>query len=208
MRAAVILAGGKSTRMGTNKALIKMHGKELLRWIVEGLEPLVEEIKVSVKNQQNESAYKNIVSKDIKIIPDIAELEGPLVGIYSALIETSSEYAYIQPVDSPIVNKDIVEHLFKEAVHYDGAVIMNQDGTIEPLHAVYKVDRCIVEAKHALDAGDTSARVLANRMHVNYIQTENLQKFDEKLLSLFNINTPEDLDRVSEYLKFTDDYRT
>ena len=85
---------------------------------------------------------------------------------------------------------------------------MNQNDTIEPLHAVYKVDRCLAEAKHALDAGDTSVRVLANRMHVNYIQTENLKKFDEKLLSLININTPEDLDRVSEALKFRDDYRT
>jgi molybdopterin-guanine dinucleotide biosynthesis protein A len=194
--------------MGKNKALIKIHDKELLLQIVESLEPLVEEIIVSEKNQQNESAYRNIVSKDVKIIPDIIELDGPLVGIYSALLETSSEYAYIQPVDSPFVNKDLVEYLFKEAVHYDGAVITNQNGTIEPLHAVYKVDRCIVEAKNALDAGDTSVRGIAKRMHVNYIKTEKLRKFDEKLLSLININTPEDLSKLSEYLKFSDDYRT
>jgi molybdopterin-guanine dinucleotide biosynthesis protein A len=198
---AVILAGGRSTRMKRNKALIQIKGKEMLVWVIEGLKPLVNEIIVVAKDESAKSSYQKIVPKDVKILTDVMELDGPLVGMYSAFLESKSEYAYVHPIDSPVINKDVVLYLFQKADGYDASIIKWNDGTIEPMHAVYKVKTGLAGARAALDRGDSSAKVLASKLeHVNYIPVDDLRKFDDKLISLLNVNTPQELDNIASFL--------
>ncbi len=201
MLTAVILAGGRSTRMGRNKALVKIKDKEMLTWIVEGLKPLVNEIIVVAKDESIKSSYQKIVPEDVRVLIDVLELDGPLVGMYSAFLEAMSEYAYVHPIDSPVINKGVIEYLFQKADGYDASIARWNDGSIEPMHAVYKVKTGLAGARWALDRGDSSAKVLASKLeHVNYIPVDDLRKFDDKLVSLLNVNTPQELDNISSFL--------
>jgi len=197
----VVLAGGRSTRMGREKALIQIKGKEMLLWVVEGLKPLVSEIIVVVKDESAQSSYRKIVPPNVKIFTDIMELDGPLVGMYTAFLESKSEYAYVHPIDSPVINKHVIQYLFQNAEGNDASIVKWNDGTIEPMHAVYKVSTSLAGAKSALDHGDSSAKVLASKLeNVNYIPVDDLRKFDEKLVSLLNVNTPQELDSIASFL--------
>ncbi|MGH9934421.1 MAG: molybdenum cofactor guanylyltransferase [Nitrososphaerales archaeon] len=201
MLTGVVLAGGRSSRMGRNKALIQIKGKEMLLWVVEGLNPVVSEIIVVAKDESAQSSYRKIVPHNVKIFTDIMELEGPLVGMYTAFLETKSEYAYVHPIDSPVINKSVIQYLFQKADGYDASIVKWNDGTIEPVHAVYKVRTGLAGAKSALEHGDSSAKVLASKLeNVNYIPVGDLRKFDDKLVSLLNVNTPQELDSIANFL--------
>jgi len=187
--------------MGREKALIQIKGKEMLLWVVEGLKPLVSEIIVVVKDESAQSSYRKIVPPNVKIFTDIMELDGPLVGMYTAFLESKSEYAYVHPIDSPVINKHVIQYLFQKAEGNDASIVKWNDGTIEPMHAVYKVSTSLAGAKSALDHGDSSAKVLASKLeNVNYIPVDDLRKFDEKLVSLLNVNTPQELDSIASFL--------
>jgi len=187
--------------MGKNKALVKIKGKEMLVWVVEGLKTLVNEIIVVAKDESIKSSYQKILPKDVKILIDVMELDGPLVGMYSAFLETTSEYAYVHPIDSPVINKGVIQYLFQKADGYDASIVRWSDGSIEPMHAVYRVKPSLAGARWALDHGDSSAKVLANKLeHVNYIPVDDLRKFDDKLVSLLNVNTAEELDSIAGFL--------
>lgn len=187
--------------MGRNKALVRIKGKEMLSWIVEGLKPCVDEIVVVAKDELTRSSYQQIVPGDVKILTDVMPLDGPLVGMYSAFVEAASEYAYVHPIDSPVINKGVIEYLFQQAAGYDAAIVRNDDGSIEPVHAVYKVRAVLAVAREALDRGDSSAKVLATKLgRVNFIPVAELRKFDDKLVSLLNVNTPEELDKIESFL--------
>ncbi len=187
--------------MGRDKALVRIRGKEMLAWVVEGLMPLVDEIIVVAKDESVKSSYQTLLPEDVKILTDVRGLDGPLVGIYSAFLETASEYAYVHPIDSPVINKDVVKYLFQQADGYDASVVRWDDGSIEPMHAVYKVKAGLAGARWALDRGDSSAKALASKLeHVNYIPVDDLRKFDDKLVSLVNVNTPQELDNIADFL--------
>jgi molybdopterin-guanine dinucleotide biosynthesis protein A len=187
--------------MGSNKALIRLKGKEMLLWVVEGLKPLVSEIIVVAKDEPAQSAYRKVVPNNVKIFTDVMELDGPLVGMYTAFLETKSEYAYVHPIDSPVINKGVIQYLFQKAEGHDASIIKWNDGTLEPMHAVYKVRAGLAGAKLALDRGDSSARILASKLdNVNYIPVDALRKFDDKLISLLNVNTPQELDSIASFL--------
>ncbi|MGH9922681.1 MAG: molybdenum cofactor guanylyltransferase [Nitrososphaerales archaeon] len=201
MLTGIVLAGGRSSRMGRNKALIQIKGKEMLLWVVEGLNPVVSEIIVVAKDESAQSSYRKIVPHNVKIFTDIMELEGPLVGMYTAFLETKSEYAYVHPIDSPVINKSVIQYLLQKADGYDASIVKWNDGTIEPVHAVYKVRTGLAGAKSALEHGDSSAKVLASKLeNVNYIPVDDLRKFDDKLVSLLNVNTPQELDSIANFL--------
>lgn len=66
---------------------------------------------------------------------------------------------------------------------------------------MYKVKACLSRARWALERGDSSAKVLASKLeHVNYIPVDDLRKFDDKLVSLLNVNTPQELDNIASFL--------
>ncbi len=187
--------------MGRNKALVRIKGKEMLSWIVDGLKPWVSEIIIVAKDESTKSSYQKIVPKDVKVLTDIMQLDGPLVGVYSAFLATTAEYAYVHPIDSPVINKDVIEYMFHRAYGYDASIVRMDDGSIEPMHAVYRVRAVLAAARWALDHGDSSAKVLATKLErVNFIPVGELRRFDDKLVSLLNVNTPEELDSIESFL--------
>lgn len=186
--------------MGQDKALVKVKGREILIRIVDQLKSLCDEIVVVARNDNDMSVYRKMLPDDITTLKDSSNLEGPLVGMYSAFNCIGSECAYVHPVDSPIINKNIVEYLFDKADGYDASVPRWDDGRLEPLHAVYRAKRVVSAARNLLSCNNTSAKDLATMIHTNYVPIAELKNFDPDLLSFINLNKPRDLQTVEANL--------
>ncbi len=130
---AIILAGGKSSRMGgTDKSLLPVNGKPLILNIVKQLEPYFDEIIIGANNPEK---YEFM---NLKIVPDIEKEKGPLMGILSCLRSSSNEVNFVTACDIPVMNI----HLIREMINLSGDVdiVMPVTGAkgYEPLFAIYK----------------------------------------------------------------------
>jgi len=201
LKSAIILAGGKSARMGKKKAIVDILGKPLLSWSVDSLSKLVDDLIVVARNYDDAKLYEEILSERVRIVTDDSVLDGPLVGIASGFKVVKSDYCYVHPVDSPVIKKEVIEYLFKKAQNFDGAVWKITDEIIEPLHAVYRVNSVLKISERVLKTGNTSAKILSKEIQLNYIDLDELRSMDENTASLFNINTPNDVQFVENYLK-------
>ncbi|RMF32264.1 MAG: molybdenum cofactor guanylyltransferase [Candidatus Nitrosothermus koennekii] len=199
MRSAIILAGGKSKRLGVDKAFVKLCNKELLRWCIEGLSN-IEEIIISMKNNMYHDKILSWNNK-VRIVYDSLDLESPLVGIYSSLPYINSKYVYIHPVDSPFIINEIVGYLFDNAEGFDAAIIKH-NSFIEPLHAVYNKDNLSHAVNKAIYTDDLSVYGLAKELNVNYIDINEIKRFDRNLDFLININREEDLKNAGRIARY------
>lgn len=128
---AIILAGGKSTRMGTDKAMLKIKGQTTVERLRDKLSPLFDEVIVS-------TAGTNIVNiSSVKLVADIFPDKGPISGIYSCLKESSSNVNFVVGCDIPDINIALINKLLSFSGNYDIAVPSLQTERTEPLYAVY-----------------------------------------------------------------------
>jgi molybdenum cofactor guanylyltransferase len=201
LKSAIILAGGKSERMGKNKAIVDIMGKPLLSWSVDSLSKLVDDLVIVSRNDNDAKLYEKILSERVRIVIDDSVLEGPLVGIISGFKVVKSDYCYVHPVDSPVIKKEVIEYLFGKAQNFDGAVWKINDETIEPLHAVYRVNSVLKISERVLKTGNTSAKILSKEIQIKYLGLDELRSMDKNTVSLFNINTPSDIQFIENYLK-------
>ena len=184
-----------------NKALVNILGKPLLSWSVDSLSKLVDDLIVVARNDDDVKLYEKILSKKVRIVIDDSVLDGPLVGIVSGFKVVNSDYCYVHPIDSPIIKKEVIEYLFRKAQNFDGAVWKITDEIIEPLHAVYRVNSVLKISERILKTGNTSAKILSKEIQLNYVGLDELISMDKNRVSLFNINTPSDVQFVENYLK-------
>jgi len=126
----IILAGGKSSRMGTDKGMVQLNGKRFIDHILTALLPNVNELIIIANNgNYNHLGYK--VYKDL--IKDC----GPIGGIYTGLMKSETQNNFIVSCDIPFINSDLVSHIIKNTGDADIAVPVNH-GSIEPLCGIYK----------------------------------------------------------------------
>ncbi|MFP3190121.1 MAG: molybdenum cofactor guanylyltransferase [Thermoproteota archaeon] len=193
MLGAVILAGGKSKRFGSNKAFAKLKGKEIILWCIEGLNGLVQEIILSVK--KIDDRFLNIGKYNVKIVEDLYVLEGPLVGLYSSLLFMKSKYVYIHPVDSPYIIREYVNFMFNCVKECNGCAVVFENGTFDPTHSVVERNAALDYSKKLIENGNTSLKSLFLELpNVKFIKLEelNIKSIDKVFI---NINTKEDLER-------------
>jgi len=194
MWGTLILAGGKSGRMKENKALIKLGDKPLLLHVTERTRGLTQETVVVIGKNDDLADYESFLSPSVTVLRDIVKGMGPLAGILTGMQNMRSEYAVVLPCDSPFIKREVLTHLFKMAQGTDAAIPRWPNGNIEPLHAVYRVSAAIPAAKAALERWELLILDMIKRLgKVVYVDTEEIRKIDEELVTFFNINTQEDL---------------
>lgn len=183
----VILAGGKSSRMGQEKALMAVAGVTVLKRVLGVFGKLFDEILIVTnrKGRFGEYGYPEIVD----LIPDC----GPLGGIYTGLHSAKSERIFVASCDLPFINTSSIALLMKEAGEYD-IVVPDIEGRLHPLHAIYS-KRCmpfILERLKNRRLDITGFINDAGKLSVKRVQAEELMNEDPDLISLFNMNTQED----------------
>lgn len=129
----IILAGGKSSRMGTPKGLLELHGKPFISHAIEALRPLVNNLYIV----SDDPVYDRFQCTRVN---DIFKEAGPLGGLYSGLTASNTSYNLVLSCDVPLI-KSAVLNMLVSAIHQDFEVIQLQcDGRTHPLIAVYQKD--------------------------------------------------------------------
>lgn len=177
---AVILAGGKSSRIGTNKAFLKIGERTFLEIIIDKLAPLFRDITISAKSP---SAYRRLAaSKGVKIITDRHPARGSLVGIYSALKSARTGYIFVAACDMPLVTAGLIKRLINYRRDYDVVIPRTANG-LEPLCAIYS-KRCLKHIERLLKAN--------NLKIIDFFPDVKIKQVRVSGRPVFNINTPTD----------------
>lgn len=180
---AIVLAGGRSRRMGTDKSMLSVGGKPMVQHIVEQLRPHFDELMVSA-NDVEKYAFLGI-----PVVPDLVPDQGPLRGIASALDKSGSELTFVVACDMPQVNIRLARHLLALAAGCDGAVPMTGESHYEPLFAVYRKS-LVPAAVELLDSGERRVAALYSLFNFKYLRANRTQT-----ASLRNLNLVEDYER-------------
>lgn len=185
----IVLAGGKSLRLGHDKITEKVGNTSLLEKVVSSLEPLCEEILIVTAKERDFPQMAGYLK--VKIISDIIPGRGSLGGIYTGLVSSNSYYNLVVAADMPFLNGPLLRYMIEAANGFD-FVLPRVKKWFEPLHAVYSRN-CVSAIKSVLDQGKNMIIEIFDYVKVRYIEEEEIDRFDPRHLSFFNINTKEDL---------------
>jgi molybdenum cofactor guanylyltransferase len=191
----VLLAGGKSSRMGTNKALLRFaSGQTVIERIVARVRELVSEVLL-VTNSPAEYAFLGL-----PMFGDAYPGASSLGGIYTGLFHAASPRALVLSCDLPLVDASLLEHLL--ALPFDYDVLMPYiDGRQQPLHAIY-ARSCLPAMQAQIEAGDLKIVRLLETLSGRVVTEADLTP--AWLRSFRNMNTPGDW----EYVQTLADSRT
>ena len=180
---AFVLAGGRSTRMGSDKALLEFRGRTLLDRALDLARDVAESCRI-VGSREKYAAFGDVIE-------DVYPEQGPLAGIHAALRATATDHNVILAVDTPLLTSDFLRHLRAQSER-SGAVVTvprTQDGRLHPLCAVYR--------RSFADVAETALRDKRNKIDalfplvtVEYVSPA-AAGFDERMFT--NLNTSEEL---------------
>jgi molybdenum cofactor guanylyltransferase len=185
----IILAGGKSARLGRNKLIEKLGGRNLLERVIARLAYFNSEIIVVAAQDSTLPDLAGL--SGIRIIKDIIPGKGSLGGLYSGLTASDKIYNLAAACDMPFLNLKLFEYMIGLAQDYD-AVIPLVKNFKEPLHAVYSRN-CLPAMQYLIEKDQLSILELFKIIKVRYLNAGEIEKFDPKHLSFFNINTEAEL---------------
>ena len=190
----IILAGGKSLRLGRNKAFEVIGHKSLLDLVIERLALLTDEIILVTAAEQEIARHKE--QAEFKVVADSYPGRGPLGGVYTGLEHSESSYSIVVASDMPFLNQALLRYMREVSTGFH-IVVPRAGELVEPLHAVYS-KRCMQPIKQMIDKGQLSIHQLFPLVSTRYLEMEEIERFDPRHLSFFNINTLEDLKRAKE----------
>lgn len=181
----IVLAGGKSTRMGKDKTGIRLDsGLTMVEQAADHLAEVACEVIVVTAGATWDIPRVHWAS-------DLHQGAGPLGGIYAGLRECTCEHAIVVACDMPFVNVDLLRYMAGLPRDYDVLLPALSRG-VEPLHAIYG-KTCLEPALALLDTGRHSILDLYGLVRTKYLEEDEIAKFDPEELSFFNINTPDQL---------------
>jgi molybdopterin-guanine dinucleotide biosynthesis protein A len=188
---SIILAGGKSLRLGRSKALQIIEGKSLIQWVIDRLAILSTEIIIVTAHGEAIPCSSTV---RIKTAADIYPGKGPLVGIYSGLITSSSPRAIVVGCDTPFLSVGLLEYMTQISSRFD-IVVPRIKRKLEPLCAVYSKN-CLAPIQELLERDERQIRKLFSMVKVKYVEEDEINNFDPEHLSFFNVNSQDDLERA------------
>jgi molybdopterin-guanine dinucleotide biosynthesis protein A len=188
---SIILAGGKSSRLGQNKALQVIDGKSLIQWVVDRLARVSTEIIIVTARGEPIPCSSAV---DIKTVADTYPEKGPLVGIYSGLIAASSSQAVVVGCDTPFLSTGLLQYMTQICPTCD-VVVPRIGDKLEPLCAVYSKN-CSGAIQGLLEQNEFRIDKLFSMVKVKYVEDDEINRFDPEHLSFFNINSQADLERA------------
>lgn len=184
----VIQAGGQSSRMGTNKALLLFNGQPLIRRILQRLLPIAQEILIT-SNQPDDLFFLGY-----PVFPDLLPGQGVLGGLYTALFYAQSPAVAIIAVDMPFTSLQLLQwQLDLLTTGNTDVVIPSSHDGLEPFHAIYRRETCIEAVKQAVDVGQKRMISWFPNVNVRVLSENEVRSIDPSGKTFINVNTPEDL---------------
>ena len=181
---AIILAGGKSQRMGFNKAFLQYGDKTFIEHQIDRLKKIFDEIIISANDAD---IYARL---NLPVVSDIMPGKGPLGGICAGLIRSASRHSFVVACDMPFVDEDVILYLKEQIDDYDVVVPQTSRG-LEPLHAFYSRN-CIQPIRRCLNEEKLRIIDFFAEVKVKVVHEQELKGLDGSTQSLANLNTPEE----------------
>lgn len=130
---AVVLAGGNSSRMGQNKALLELGSKTIIEIVVDRLKTIFEEVIVVTNTPE---VYGML--KDVRFVFDCFESreKKSIIGLYTGIFEAENKYAFVVACDMPLLNTDLIKYMI-DNIGDEDIVVPHINGYYQPLHAIY-----------------------------------------------------------------------
>lgn len=184
---AIVLCGGKSSRMGFDKAFLKAGGRTLVERQVEALSPLFRKVILATN-----APGKYRLAGNVETVPDGVPGLGPIGGLAAALEKSDSRYNFVVACDMPFINPDLAAYMAGSVKKGYQAVVPFHGNEYQPLCAVYSRD-CLGEIREALTCNRLKLVRLFSRLKVRKVPLRELKKFGDPEVYFRNINTPRDL---------------
>ena len=189
---AVVLAGGKSRRLGRDKAVELIGGEPLIARVIRRVSQVADDVVVVVGDA--ERGERLPLPEHARVAVDLYPGGGSLGGIFTGLKAARSDWALVVACDMPFVNMPLFHYILSLREGVD-AVVPVLDDRPEPTHAAYsKV--CLPHMERLLKAGSLKIAGFFDQVNLRTVPQEDVEKLDPDHLSFFNVNTTEDLDRA------------
>lgn len=192
----VLLTGGESRRMGTNKALLEFGGRTLIEKNLDVLSQICSEVLISSRDEELYNGY------GYEVVTDAIKGKGPLGGIYTVLQKAQYELLFLAACDMPFLNKDAIRILYKEIGDFD-AVVPHVAGRLHPLHALYH-KRLALLVEEKIQGDKLRLTDVLSECRTKVFKLDSSQEISQKRLierSVLNANTPEEWENLVKGMK-------
>lgn len=189
--AVVIQAGGKSSRMGTDKGLVEIAGRPMIDYVIEQVADLADDVLITTNN------INEYIQFGLRMVSDKEPGAGALPGLYTALSSAMGSFALVVACDMPFINRGLLEYQVEKAFDTGADVIVPEwEGRYQPMHAVYRKESCLAAVEKALSTGEAKMTSFYTGLNVVKIDAAEISKFSPTGKSFRNINTPADLEEA------------
>ncbi|MEW5865492.1 MAG: molybdenum cofactor guanylyltransferase [Bacillota bacterium] len=196
----IVLAGGKGSRIGRNKALIRLGGELLIERTLARLGSVTENVLVVVSGPSDAERLRFLEQQGVELTMDVLPCGGPLAGIHAGLVAARTEKSIVIGCDMPFLEGCLLAYLAEISRDADAVVPrIASRGFVEPLCAAYSKG-CIGVIERLASSGCARIAPLFDEVRVKYVDEELWRKLDPEGLSFFNVNTPSDLARASKII--------
>lgn len=186
----LVLAGGKSSRMGEDKSIVQWHGKEQRYYVADMLTAFCKEVFISCRKEQT-----NAIDKNYKVIEDELDNAGPLGAIVSAFHRNRNCAWVVIACDLPLLDKQTIQYLIQNRDENCIATTFQSpnDGLPEPLVSIWETD-ALPLLETALSEGRYSPQKILTKAKVKLLDSR-------KTSALMNVNTPEEKEIAMQFIK-------
>jgi molybdopterin-guanine dinucleotide biosynthesis protein A len=196
MYSIAIQAGGKSQRMGMDKARMPFLGKSLLERVLERVSSLGDDILVTTNHPEN------FEIEGISLFEDFFPGGEALGGLLTGLSYAKNPTVLVVAVDMPFVNQDILIAARKTLLSTQVDVVIPQTkGGFEPFHAVYRRETCLPAVQNALEAGERRLISWFPSVNVLPMSEGELVQYDPLGIAFWNVNTPDELRKAEDFAR-------
>lgn len=182
---AIILAGGKSSRMKFNKEYIKIKDEFLVHKQIKELKSFFDEIIVVSDNLEH---YNGL---DVHVVSDILYGNSPLIGLHSGLTHSSNEYCYVIACDMPFINFEFIKYLESLIDEHD-AYVSRYHNYIEPFNAIYS-SKIVNIIEEFISSGNYGFQKMVKLLNTNYISEKTVSLYQREFDMFKNINNESEL---------------
>ncbi|MBY0356714.1 MAG: molybdenum cofactor guanylyltransferase [Candidatus Obscuribacterales bacterium] len=184
----IILCGGKSSRMGREKAFLPYAGKTLIEYRLDCMQELFAEVFLVTNNPD---AFEHLSANVVK---DIIPNRGPLAGILSGLLVSHYEQSFVIPCDTPLLDKQLIRQMSAKRHDLD-LLIYGDEGQLEPLIGIYS-KRCVDSLEKALFEEQKDSVDFVGDMNMQVFSPPKSAHKGPGLPAHFNIDTPQDYGKL------------
>ena len=182
----IILAGGKSRRMGgVNKALLEIGKLRIVERVRQRLALVIPDV-IIITNTPEEFQFLGL-----PMFGDLVPGHGSLGGLYTGLTQCSGRYGFLVGCDLPFLDERVIAHMVGLIGDCD-VVIPRIRGKLEPLHAIYS-RTCLPYIEKLMQDGDLKILNMFHKVKLREVPQKDLEAFDPEFRFVININTPDDL---------------